>query len=117
MAKEYEYRVSLTLNRNDPLHRTAITALEAQGRRKTQFVVNAVAHYIMEEKRREEPYVPDRAYIEKICREVCQSILQQNPGFVQPATRPSSEEEAAECEPEENLDFVTDVLNSFRKQT
>ena len=66
---------------------------------------------------KEEPYVPDRAYIEKICREVCQSILQRNPGFVQPATRPSSEEEAAECEPEENLDFVTDVLNSFRKQT
>ena len=47
MAKEHEYRVSLTLNRNDPLHRTAITALEAQGRRKTQFVVNAITNYIM----------------------------------------------------------------------
>ena len=100
MAKEHEYRFSITLNRNDPLHRTAINALNAQGRRKSQFIVNAITNYIMEGKGRENLTMPDRAYIEKICREVCQSILQQNPGFVQPAAQPSSEEEAAECEPE-----------------
>lgn len=47
MPKAHEYRVSLTLNRNDPLHRTAISALEGQGRRKTQYVVNAITSYII----------------------------------------------------------------------
>ena len=44
MAKEHEYRFSITLNRNDPLHRTAINALNAQGRRKSQFIVNAITN-------------------------------------------------------------------------
>ena len=117
MAKEHEYRISLTLNKNDPLHRTAITALEAQGRRKTQFVVNAITRYIMEANGREELIMPDRACIEEICREVCQSILQQNQVLAQIQARIPPEEENDTCETDENLEFVTDVLNSFRKQS
>ncbi len=115
MAKEHEYRISLSLNRNDPIHRTAITALEAQGRRKTQFVVNAVVSYIMEGKGREEFKMPDRTYIEEICREVCQSILQQNRMLTQLPSRMSDEEETDTCETDERMDFVTEVLSSFRK--
>ena len=117
MAKEHEYRVSLTLNRNDPLHRTAITALEAQGRRKTQFVVNAITNYIMEGKGREELTMPDRACIEEICRDVCQSIIQQNQSLAQIQERIPFAEEKDICETDENMEFVTDVLNSFRKQS
>ena len=114
MAKEHEYRISLTLNRNDPLHRTAIIALEAQGRRKTQFVVNAITGYIMEGKGREELMMPDRAYIENICREVCQSIIQQNQKMTDIKSPVITED--APCENDEDMEFVTDVLNSFRKQ-
>lgn len=116
MAKEHEYRVSLTLNRNDPLHCTAITALEAQGRRKTQFVVNAITSYIMEGKGREELTMPNRACIEEICREVCQSILQRNQTSAQIQPRIPAEEENDICETDD-MEFVTDVLNSFRKQS
>lgn len=117
MAKEHEYRVSLTLNRNDPLHRTAITALEAQGRRKTQFVVNAITpSYIMEGKGREELTMPDRPYIEEICIEVCQSIFSKNPSVL-PQTLPVPKEDMDEgCEIDENMGFIAESLNSFRNK-
>lgn len=117
MPKAHEYRVSLTLNRNDPLHRTAISALEGQGRRKTQFVVNAITSYIMEGKGMEELMRPDRAYIEEICREVCQALLNKKPASAPQFRIPLEEDTNAEREMEESMEFVTDVLNSFRKQT
>ena len=48
MQKSNTVRFSLNLNAADPLHKTAIEALNAQGRHKAQFVVNAICKYIME---------------------------------------------------------------------
>ena len=117
MAKEHEYRFSITLNRNDPLHRTAINALNAQGRRKSQFIVNAITNYIMEGKGRENLTMPNRAYIEKICLEVYQSILQQNQKLGDVPFPAVGNEENDPCVNGENMEFVTVVLNSFRKQS
>lgn len=118
MAKEYEYRVSITLNRNDPLHRTAINALNAQGRRKSQFIVNAITNYIIEGKSTETFIKPDRAYIEEICHEVYQSYRVNDPLGTEKALPELYEDQSVDNnnESEEDLEFIADSLNSFRKK-
>ena len=78
MEKKKEFRFCVTFNPNDPLHRTAVRILNEQGRHKAQFLVNAINNYIMEGKGRNEVILPDRAYVEDICKEVCQSLLHQS---------------------------------------
>jgi len=118
VAKEHEYRFSITLNRNDPLHRTAINALNAQGRRKSQFIVNAITNYIMEGKSTETLIKPDRAYIEEICREVYQSYRVNEPLGTEKALPELYEDQSVDNynESEEDLGFIADSLNSFRKK-
>ena len=69
VEKKKEFRFCVTFNPNDPLHRTAVRILNEQGRHKAQFLVNAINNYIMEGKGRNEILLPDRAYVEDICKE------------------------------------------------
>lgn len=115
MEKKKEFRFCVTFNPNDPLHRTAVRILNEQGRHKAQFLVNAINNYIMEGKGRNEVILPDRAYVEEICKEVCQSILRQNQRLTEKTSPVVAEEGTDICESDENMEFVTDVLNSFRK--
>ena len=117
MEKKKEFRFCVTFNANDPLHRTAVKALNEQGRHKAQFLVNAINNYIMDGKGREEFILPDRTYIEDICKEVCRSILRQSQKAAEMPSCIVAEEETDTCDTEENMEFVTDVLNSFRKQS
>ena len=117
VEKKKEFRFCVTFNPNDPLHRTAVRILNEQGRHKAQFLVNAINNYIMEGKGRNEIILPDRAYVEDICKEVCQSLLHQNQKSADTLSHTVVEEGTDVYESEENLEFVTDVLNSFRKQS
>ena len=50
MDKKADYRFNIYLNPSDPMHMTAIKALNAQGRHKAQFIVNAIVHYVMDDR-------------------------------------------------------------------
>lgn len=45
MAKKNPYRFNLQFDRNDPNHQEVVEILTAEGRRRAQFVVNAILHY------------------------------------------------------------------------
>lgn len=62
-------------NNTDPQHRVVIDLLNQQGRRKAQFIVNAVLHYIH---CAETPVIPQPAQIDiKVIEEVVLRILRQ----------------------------------------
>ena len=71
--KKDRERFSIKFNENDPAHAAVIRLLEKQGaHRKTQFIVNAVLHYV---NCKEAPDISiaqaaDRASIEKIVMEI-----------------------------------------------
>lgn len=44
--KKIPYRFTIGFNPGDPAHRQAAEQLNQQGRRKAQFLVNAILHYI-----------------------------------------------------------------------
>ena len=70
MEKKTEYRFNIILNSGDPMHKTAINALNNQGRHKSQFVVNAIVHYIMNDANAGKALVPDTEEIHSICRDI-----------------------------------------------
>lgn len=84
MAKKDRERFSIKFNENDPYHQKVIDILEQQGsRRKAQFIVNAVLHYIH---CKETPDIAatlpaaqpvDKTYIESVIREImCQQRVE-----------------------------------------
>lgn len=80
MTKKDRERFSIKFNENDPSHLAVIDILEQQGsRRKAQFIVNAVLHYIHSKETPDITAAPpaaqpvDKAYIESVIREIiCQ---------------------------------------------
>ena len=81
MDKKAEYRFNIILNPGDPMHKTAINALNNQGRHKSQFVVNAIVHYIMNDESASKAVVPDTDEIRTICREILSEMLDSIPIF------------------------------------
>ncbi len=121
MGKANEFRVSITLNRDDPLHRTAILALENQGRRKSQFVVNAISHYMMDGTGQAQAMVPEREAIREICKEEVRAYVEKHfsrmpERKIPPATSEEMLTDDMEILPDD-LDFtdVSDALDSFRR--
>jgi len=114
MEKKAEYRFNIILNPGDPMHKTAINALNNQGRHKSQFVVNAIVHYIMNDANAGKALVPDTEEIRSICREIIGELLDSIPHkHVQPV-----QEEETKTETEPDLDFgaIADTLSGFRKK-
>ena len=114
MEKKTEYRFNIILNSGDPMHKTAINALNNQGRHKSQFIVNAIVHYVMNDANAGKAMVPDTEEIRSICREILSemldSITREPVQLVQ--------EEEAEIESEPDIDFgaIADTLSGFRKK-
>ena len=66
-------RFSIKFNEGDPAHKAVIDVLEQQGpRRKAQFIVNAVLHYIHCSETPDITAMPkvDKEYIESVIREI-----------------------------------------------
>lgn len=68
MAKKDPYKFTIQFNGGDPSHLQIAEMLNQQGRRKAQFIVNAVMHYIhcSETPDIPQPAVPDIDVIERI---------------------------------------------------
>ena len=114
MGKKAEYRFNIILNPGDPMHKTAINALNNQGRHKSQFIVNAIVHYVMNDANAGKAMVPDTEEIRSICREILNEMLDSIPREPVQLVR----EEEAEIESEPDIDFgaIADTLSGFRKK-
>lgn len=80
MAKKDPYKFTIQFNGGDPSHKQIAEMLNQQGRRKAQFVVNAVMHYIHCS---ETPNIPDLAMqdidiIEQVVRRILEEQGQNN---------------------------------------
>ena len=115
MEKKAEYRFNIILNPSDPMHKTAINALNSQGRHKSQFVVNAIVHYIMNDANAGKAVIPDTEEIRTICREIITEMMADIPK--QPLNLVQYEE-TSECTSDQDLDLgsIADTLSSFRKK-
>lgn len=67
-GKKYENKFTIQFNAADPVHQQIIEILNQQGRKKAQFLVNAIQHYIHCSETPEIPqsYSPDIHMIESI---------------------------------------------------
>ena len=117
MEKKAEYRFNIILNPGDPMHKTAINALNKQGRHKSQFVVNAIVPYIMNDESASKAVVPDTEEIRTICREILSEMLDSIPRASIPLVQEAEEELDTESA-EQDIDFsaIADTLNGFRKK-
>jgi len=117
MEKKTEYRFNIILNSGDPMHKTAINALNSQGRHKSQFVVNAIVHYIMNDANAGKSLVPDTEEIWTICREILSEMLDSIPRAPIPLVQEAEIELDTEST-EQDIDFgaIADTLNGFRKK-
>ena len=115
MEKKAEYRFNIILNPGDPMHKTAINALNSQGRHKSQFVVNAIVHYIMNDANAGKAVIPDTEEIRTICREIITEMMADIPK--QPVNL-IQYEETSESTSDQDLDLgsIADTLSSFRKK-
>lgn len=115
MEKKAEYRFNIILNPGDPMHKTAINALNSQGRHKSQFVVNAIVHYIMNDENGSKAVIPNVEEIKTICREIITELIGEVPQ--QPMTL-IQEDEAEPDTSDQDFDFgaIADALSGFRKK-
>ena len=61
MAKKDLYKFTIQFSEGDPLHQQTAAILNQQGRRKAQFLVNAVMHYLH---CKEAPDIPQPAQVD-----------------------------------------------------
>jgi len=115
MEKKAAYRFNINLNPNDPMHMTAINAINAQGRHKSQFIVNAIVHYVMDDKSQMKAIVPDKEEIRSMCREIISEMLADT---TQTPITIIREEETICDQSDQEFDFgsIAETLNGFRKK-
>ena len=112
MEKKAEWRFNIILNPGDPMHKTAIQALNNQGRHKSQFIVNAIIHYIMDDADAKKSLVPDTEEIRSICREIFSEMIDRIPAHAVPLVR----DEIPDIDAVDSvIDFsaIADTLNGF----
>ncbi len=112
MTKKEESRFNIILNPKDPMHMTAIKALNAQGWHKAQFIVNAILHYTMADNTPSKP--PDTEEIRSICREIISEMLK--PAEHTPVVIIQDETTSSPSDQEFDYGAIADALNGFRKK-
>lgn len=83
--KKDAFRFTVQFNAGDPSHRQVATILNEQGRRKAQFLVNAVIHYI------NCPESPEAAATPKIDRQAVEQLVREILSNMQPEATPATE--------------------------
>jgi len=114
MANNNDYRFSIVLNPGDPMHMTAINVLKAKGRRKSQFIVNAVVHYIMSDAAASKTVIPDEETIRSICRDIVDEMLDNSTIPVQNTLIHDKETDTDSTDYEFDFGTIADTLNGFR---
>lgn len=123
--KKERCRFTIQFNSADPSHEQVVDLLNGQGRRKAQFLVNAVLHYIHCS---ETPDIPqpaplDTAVIETVVRKILMEQGFEKPkAAAPPAQKPQKEpeeihfDEAAEMLGADGLAAITNTMAMFRKE-
>ena len=109
--KKEQWKFTIQFNPSDPCHRQTSEILNQQGRRKAQFIANAVMHYLHcpEMPDIPQPLLPDTALIEAIIRRI---LAEQQPATEKvPLTQNNSASERT-IHKSENIPFdrVSDTL-------
>ena len=80
MVKKDPYKFTIQFNGGDPSHLQIAEMLNQQGRRKAQFIVNAVMHYIhcSVTPHIPEPVIPDTEMIEKVVLRILEEQEKKN---------------------------------------
>ena len=118
-------KFTIGFNRQDPQHRIVIDLINQQGRRKAQFIVNAVLHYIH---CTETPDIPQPVPVDsKMIEEIVLRILQQRTAAdpmpepkQTPAKRPTKSESVHMDEMEDllgkdGMSTIVNTLAAFRR--
>lgn len=124
--KKDSSKFTIGFNITDPQHRVVVDLLNQQGRRKAQFIVNAVLHYIHCP---ETPDIPQPAPVDsKVIEEVVMRILRQQEAAEpfhepdrKPAKRPTQSEsvhldEIDDLLGKEGLSTIASTLAAFRNE-
>lgn len=117
-------RFTVQFNASDPCHQQTVEILNQQGRRKAQFIVNAVMHYLHcpETPDIPQPVPTDTAVIESIVRRVLNERIPNNSSPVAaPTERVVHKSESIQipsaCDllGEDGMAAIANSLASFRK--
>ena len=126
MAKKDLYKFTIQFSEGDPLHQQTADILNRQGRRKAQFLVNAVMHYLHCS---ETPDIPqpspiDTNAIEMIVRRIMaqesSKPISDGQSSQEPAQRPVKSEQinfgdASDLLGEDGIAAIKNTMASFRR--
>lgn len=125
-AKKDPYKFTIQFNPADPTHRQTSELLNQQGRRKAQFLVNAVMHYIHCSQTPDIPQEPpiDAKLIEPVVRKILKE--QQTASAEAKSKKPTSTtlpapetdfpfEEAADALGADGLAAIASTMAMFRR--
>lgn len=124
MAKKDLYKFTIQFNGGDPQHQQTAEILNQQGRRKAQFLVNAVMHYLhcSETPNIPQPAPVDTAAIEIIVRRIMGEQHIEEQTIPKPTERkiPKSkditfEQEEADMLGEDGMAAIANTMAMFRR--
>lgn len=123
--KKEQNKFTIQFNPADPAHRQIIDILNQQGRRKAQFIVNAVQHYLHCPETAEipQPAPVDIHTIEDIVRRIVEELKKPTPKKQEPINARSSgpqtenfyDDDSEEQLGEEGLTAIAHTIAAFRK--
>ena len=125
MAKKDIYKFTIQFSSGDPQHQQVAEILNRQGRRKAQFLVNTVLHYIHCTETRVIPQQPpvNTDAIETIVRRIMEEYsenptrqdVKQMPGKKTVKSEEIAFDDAAELLGEDGMAAVRNTIASFRR--
>lgn len=124
MAKKDLYKFTIQFNGGDPQHQQTAEILNQQGRRKAQFLVNAVMHYLhcSETPNIPQPAPVDTAVIETIVRRIMSEQHSEETTVSKPAVRkiPKSKDitfdrDEADMLGEDGMAAIANTMAMFRR--
>ncbi len=129
MAKKEDNKFTIQFNPADPQHAQTISILNQQGRRKAQFITNAVMHYLHCSNTPEIPQAApiDTAAIETIVRRIMEEqnkplsvpekeTAKSEPQRSKPKTESIRFDEAAELLGEDGVAAIANTMAMFRRK-
>ena len=124
--KKDPYKFTIQFNPSDPMHQQTAVLLNRQGRRKAQFLVNAVMHYIHCSQTPDIPQEPpvDTALIETVVRKILKEQSEgpqikkaekHHPPTAQAPKDDFSFDEAADTLGADGLAAIANTMAMFRR--
>jgi hypothetical protein len=123
--KKEQNKFTIQFNPADPVHRQVIDILNQQGRRKAQFIVNAVQHYLHcpETPDIPQPVPADTRALEDIVRRIVEEQKKPAPKKQEPVKARSSspqidnfyDDDSEEQLGKEGLTAIAHTIAAFRK--